>query len=443
MIFHASVSKHSSPFSIKDSFDHTLQERRFIPSFAIISLYLLYVGFGLATARHSGAEDDLGAFGELVRLLTLGPAYLLSAFIFISHKKTLLPIASKCWLYVLFIAYSGLSSIWSSFPNKVLLHNAHDIGYFLVGVLLVGFLRERGPIFLFKHLALASLIFIAASIVVSIKLPAIGTFRGNRWQGIAGNPNTFGMFCVSCIWFLLMLYNLHQRFYSKLLCLIGLSVPLIALTGGVSITSVTSLIISLFFCSALPTITVLLKGGANSRLLKVFLFFLLFLSGVISLFAFFPEIFDIDYVLAGLGRDRTMTGRTKIWDLGLLIFSKKPWFGWSFDALLSVMHTLKFDITQFHNGYLDLLIRGGTMGFLILALIVISTYSGIFKVLKNNGILGWGLTVFVSGFLLHNMSEASIMRPTHLYWFTFMLVYIIARNHALISSLNKLESNGR
>ncbi|WP_431065364.1 O-antigen ligase family protein [Methylotuvimicrobium sp.] len=399
-----------------------------IPKYTVITIYLLYLGFTLATARHSGASA-MGNLGELVRILTLGPAYLMALLAIMSRTNVVWKILAKCKIYLAFIVFSGLSVFWTVFPSKVLLHNAHDIGYFMVGIVLLILLKERGPKFLFKHLAIASLAFIAVSIFVSITMPSIGTFRLTRWQGVAGNPNTLGMFCVVCVWSLLMLYNLHTRFFAKLMCLFFLIVPFLALKGGKEVTSVTSLLMSLLLCLTIPFFVTLSKGNFNTRLIKFIFAFFLIIIGITSLVAFLPEVFSVDYILAKLGRDRTMTGRTRIWDMGWEIFNMKPWFGWGFDALLSVMHTLRFDITQFHNGYLDLAIRGGIIGFSILVSMIFVTYRGLLKIIRHDSVFGWGLAGFATALLLHNMAEASIMRPTHLYWFTFVWVYLVSCNY--------------
>ncbi|WP_404356681.1 O-antigen ligase family protein [Methylotuvimicrobium sp. KM1] len=413
-----------------------------IPRYTVTTIYLLYLGFALATARHSGASE-MGTLGELVRILTLGPAYLLALAAIITRTNLTWQIITKCKIYLVFIVFSGLSVFWVVYPSKVLLHNAHDIGYFMVGIVLLIMLKERGSKFLFKHLAIASLAFIAVSIFVSIAMPSIGTFRLTRWQGVAGNPNTLGMFCVVCVWSLLMLYNLHTRFFAKLMCLFFLVVPFLALKGGKEVTSITSLLMSLLLCLTIPFFVTLSKGNSNARLIKFIFAFFLIIIGITSLVAFLPEVFNVDYILAKLGRDRTMTGRTRVWDMGWEIFNMKPWFGWGFDALLSVMHTLRFDISQFHNGYLDLAVRGGIIGFTILMLMIFVTYRGILKIIRQDSVFGWGLAAFATALLLHNMAEASIMRPTHLYWFTFVLVYLISCNYKwLFPRENKGMSNG-
>lgn len=410
--------------------------------YAIVALYLLFLGFTLATLKNKGVSVQLG---ELVRIITLGPAYLIALKVIISRFKLAQTILSKCKLYLIFVAYTGLSSFWSVVPTKVLLNSVHDIGYLLVGILLLILIIERGPIFFFRHLSFVSLGLIGVSIVVSIYFPRIGIHETtHRWQGVTGNPNTLGIFCVICVWSLLMLRNSSTGSKSKLLILLFLVVPFFALFGGGAVTSVSSLVLSVSLCLTVPFFIAISKGNFNTRIIKIMfaLFFSLFF--LMALYAFLPDIFNFDYVLSKLGRNRSLSGRTSIWETGWKLFTMKPWLGWSFDGLLTVMHTMHFDIAQFHNGYLDLVIRGGLVGFLIFFLIVLITFRELKKIRRYDPVLGWGMTAFPVCYLIHNIVEASIMRPTSLYWFVYLLVYLISCNAKLfLLNLQQRRKVGR
>ena len=91
--------------------------------------------------------------------------------------------------------------------------------------------------------------------------------------------------------------------------------------------------------------------------------------------------FNIDAALALIGRTRTLTGRTDIWDATMLLIGRRPWFGYGtygvwgtpimWDAQVRVGG---WRVTSSHNDYLEVILSYGIIGFLIYIPIMLSSF---------------------------------------------------------------------
>jgi O-antigen ligase len=96
--------------------------------------------------------------------------------------------------------------------------------------------------------------------------------------------------------------------------------------------------------------------------------------GTIPILAAVPAVIEIDLVnniLAKLGKDSTLTGRTFIWSIGWQLFEWKPIFGIGFDAFWHagifeetrrIYEALGEGINGFHNTFLEVLVSIGLVG---------------------------------------------------------------------------------
>lgn len=84
-------------------------------------------------------------------------------------------------------------------------------------------------------------------------------------------------------------------------------------------------------------------------------------------------------LLAMVGRDSNLTGRTFLWSLWPRFFFEQPLFGYGYDgffnedssAYVQLWQYLPWTASSFHNSYLDLAIQLGAVGSAILVLIIL------------------------------------------------------------------------
>ncbi len=110
---------------------------------------------------------------------------------------------------------------------------------------------------------------------------------------------------------------------------------------------------------------------------------------------------------SSLGRDITLTGRTEIWASLLPEAMKRPLLGHGFGGFWTTKTRIIFDITEAHNGYLDVLLGTGFVGLILFSMFVISTCRRAQKELNVD--FDWAaLTIcFFLIAVLHNVAETS------------------------------------
>jgi exopolysaccharide production protein ExoQ len=120
-----------------------------------------------------------------------------------------------------------------------------------------------------------------------------------------------------------------------------------------------------------------------------------------------------------------LTGRGEIWTLSLYSFSEKPLLGYGFATFwgtgdipyhFDIEHSYLRFLNQSHNGYLDILLQLGTVGFIFFGTFL---FSFINKGFEKEHVFYIGVFFFA---LIHNITESSFIRDQHLTWVTLLVV---------------------
>ena len=140
-------------------------------------------------------------------------------------------------------------------------------------------------------------------------------------------------------------------------------------------------------------------------------------------------IFVAPNVLAAVGRDPTLTGRTDIWRL-VLDMTGNPLFGTGFESfwlgprLQRIWAVYWWHPNEAHNGYVELFLNLGWLGLVLFAAIVVTSYRNVIAALRRDPDFGrLRLAYFVAG-IMYNFTESGfrIIDPV---WFLFLLVAIV------------------
>jgi O-antigen ligase len=151
--------------------------------------------------------------------------------------------------------------------------------------------------------------------------------------------------------------------------------------------------------------------------------------GLIALSSYAVLFLHLGGVLETMGRDSTLTGRTAIWE-GLLRVPINPLVGtgfesfWLGDRLEKLWRLNEFsNITEAHNGYLEVYLNLGAVGLALLSILMVTAYRNVLRLLDSDprsGRLRLGFFVIA---VVYNFTEAGI-RSTDLVWIAFLLVAI-------------------
>ncbi len=120
---------------------------------------------------------------------------------------------------------------------------------------------------------------------------------------------------------------------------------------------------------------------------------------------------SIATITSAYGKDTTFSGRTEIWEASWAAILNRPLFGHGFAGVFSVesvtpttaaiWRQVGFNASHAHNGVLDILIQIGVIGFVVWAVLWVSTIRAAWQVLTTMPALGiWVVSVMASNFVM-------------------------------------------
>ncbi|MGB7315188.1 MAG: O-antigen ligase family protein, partial [Nodosilinea sp.] len=261
------------------------------------------------------------------------------------------------------------------------------------------------------------------SIALAIAVPGIGRhtvdpFMGS-WKGVFGQKNQFGAHSTMTLIALFILANYAEKKQRWALILLGGCFAALLVSS-----SVTALVLS--FVGLLLTIFYWRYAWLGKRSILLASLFLLFTTSF-SYVLFFNWV-DI---LSFFDRDPTLSTRTLIWDL--VISSKipaSPYFGygrgifWNSVSLTTGFKSFAYHVpAHAHNGFLDLIIDIGLIGFSLFCVTWFVAYVRAAKLAysRKEAPYLWPL-LFLSMLTLFNIFESYLARLTTLYWVFFIAI---------------------
>lgn len=354
------------------------------------------------------------------RLIILGFAYSAALALVCTkfHKSLLVVVNNK--LFVLLSIYILVSVFWSKFPSKVIINWGHSCGLACV-VISALFAIDDKPEKIFLLLSAYSFLAVITSLALCLFLPDRGIYSLNgRWMGVTTNPNSLGAICFVSIWANLACLGAYKQKKVQSFCALTILTTIVVLIGSNSITSTACCI---FVIGCMLGFRMLRNNSPTLIFIKLFLVIAFSLSSMLVIYAIRPDLFTIDAIFSGVGRSKNLTGRTLLWEIGAGLLSSKPWFGWGFDSLASVFSSKSIETGQFHNGYIDLCIRGGFIGAGLVAMFVLKLILNCYAYINRNAHVASVYLILLFAILLHNISEASLLRSTHFLWILFLFSY--------------------
>jgi exopolysaccharide production protein ExoQ len=138
-------------------------------------------------------------------------------------------------------------------------------------------------------------------------------------------------------------------------------------------------------------------------------------------------------LLTGLGKDPTISGRTPMWTNIMFQLQDRPWFGFGRGAFFApdspyavkLFEAIHFSPPHAHNGFLELAVDVGVVGFVLFLVVFIQAYRhAIYRAFtaKNSGDL-WPLGLLMT-MTLNNLTESFLFHGRSVYaLFLFAIVH--------------------
>jgi exopolysaccharide production protein ExoQ len=397
-------------------------------SFVIFSLTFFSGGFGLgATETTPGIIPDSTI--TLIRYFVWSTATLLVCL----NWKAALRTASTNKIFWLLTAVVLLSFIWSDNQMLTFSDSREILQMTTFGLYFASRFSLKEQV---KLVAWTFGIGAVLSTFFALVMPTVGKHGADHpgsWKGIYDYKNTLGsMMILGSIAFLLLpIKQSKYRFYKWLG--FGLSFTLILLS-----TSKGALVM---FFLILSVINFYKNFRWRGKISVLFSDILIMILGCVGTFV----VMNWVTLLTGLGKDPTLTGRTILWNFIIAKIQESPWLGYgrgAFWAKGSIHGTQagelvgnNFIAPHAHNGFLDLGLDVGLIGFSLFLISLISTFVLALKLAyaTENSEDMWPLA-FLIFLVMNNMTESYLLRLANVYWVFYTIVVFSVKQRRPISS---------
>ncbi len=332
-------------------------------------------------------------------------------------KRTVLWVFQQQWPLALSLFLVPLSLLWTEYPGKVLMSSAHAIG--TTFITLVAYLYYRGKPGLFvRHLGLvlgATLLLQWLSVLL---LPDLTIYADDRWMGMTGQPNGLAGMAYCGIWANATAIVLNRKAF-KALHLLAVGVSIVVLRGSYSVTAILASTVALSTLFLLTYVTKRMSSrrfwnGVNQ----------LAILGVMALVILVMEAQNLVQIFAPMfGRSSDLTGRVFLWQDAIKLIREKPFLGWGFDDNAQVIVKTGMAFIQYHDGYLDVAVRGGLIALFLLGVSLAVFYQNVTRS-KMDVVL---MTIpFVLSMLIYNIAQGTLLEFRCLVWNIYVLLLFMA-----------------
>jgi O-antigen ligase len=335
--------------------------------------------------------------------LILAISYLGVVMVLVPWYRETIFVLRRNWSLVALVLFALLSSLWAEMPNLVLRKSIGLFGATLLGIALAVRFSFR------DHLRILSWLFriiATLSLACIVLLPSYG-IKDGEWRGIFEYKNALGSMMGLSV---LVEWQLPaDSRISKILRAFALLLSTVLLLFSDSITPTIVLIV------ALPLIEIYKFGALR---LRIPLYAICLATSLVVTAGATLLLANSDSVTGALGRSSTLTGRTEIWSLVASFIAERPIAGYGYSGFwlgasqesIEVNRAMRGLVMYSHNGYLEMLLTLGAIGFLLtLAVLGIGMKRALsFSEQRQAGTELWPLA-FLLYFILHNLGECSIL----------------------------------
>lgn len=392
-----------------------LFERLFV---ICLLLCCMEVASGLSRPNLSESDPDLiSTQPHLAMVVTDAGVYAWGGILILSRWRRMVGAVRKVWPLVGLAALAPLSIAWSAQPMLTLQRSALFFGTALVSV----YLGDRYTTDQMAHLLAQAMCFMIA-VVVALRFVApeyvidYYTHFG-AWKGLSEHKNLFAQYMAIAV-ILLLLIRFRRFPWLRYVFLLGAMVLLVLSHGASAMLCCTLVVGSLLLWH-------LFRGNGRLRLLAY----------TIPVFTLMPLLYILIYqpqwILQVLGRDPSLTGRTKLWAAVLPELMNHPILGYGYDGFwagfkgesLQVMLQSGWLIGAAHNGFLELLLGLGVTGMAVFACVYVGSVQKAINYLKSEaGSLGLWPIGYLTFFLLYNNSESVLLTRRSLPFLLFATI---------------------
>jgi exopolysaccharide production protein ExoQ len=321
------------------------------------------------------------------------------------------------WLLA-YLALAGASVLWAFKPEISFIRFVQQV-MILTSIVLPALLAARTP----DMMRALFFCFAAATILnVFFVFQRPLSAGNNENYGYAGymDKNSLGQFVA-----IAFLLALHEIIYPGLRRALGIVV--IGITIWLLFVSKSKTSLALAFCVPVLAGLALITGRKMRISSATVLLSVLFCYEVFSRVSGFT-MSRISYMIYG---NPNFSGRIFIWDFVQSEIARRPLLGWGYQSFWLVGPDAPSVVDapgwvkvmpHAHNGYVDVMVETGRIGFTLFVIFIITTLYAIGRVANHDPARAWLMLSLALFTIFHNFLESSWTHGFHTLWLVFLIV---------------------
>jgi exopolysaccharide production protein ExoQ len=377
--------------------------------------------------------------------------------VIINRPRRFTYVATKEIFLLLLVLLAIASVFWSTSPGWTLFKLRYLLPATLLGVYLAVEYTPRNLIQLLTRVCVIVMILCVLAVLLfpSDSLQLVDQSGIAAWKGIFNHKQVFGPF----IGFAGSIFVIHcfDSRMNRWFALSGLGFAVILMLLSASKTGLVMFFLSLYL---MPLYKIIRQGKQRIFLLYIMLIFYVAIG---LLFAINLETLLVDT----LGKDIEFNGRVPIWTLAIETASKSPWLGygyngfWTSDASNYIINNVPWVantegfrdgsvIFHSHNGYIDLFLQLGLLGFTLFAISLFRLFKSIiYLAFSTRSIETFFYFQIIILSLLHIFINGTMLLSDEMLWVVYVAIALssaveysrIKRNQQLSISSDEFIKN--
>jgi len=381
----------------------------------VFTLTVLLLSLNMFYTVFQSADADAAAQGDLPFQILWGTVYALAAVFVLLKGRTFLSLMWRSKLILLLPLLALISATWAQEPTMVIRRGLALLLTYMFGAYMAMKFTLRQQIKMVATVILvAATLSYAVEILLPGEIPTIETYSGS-WSGVFGHKNMLAR------WMVLGMVALACLMAGRVRRLGAKALGLAACTGMLILSrSATGLLAAIALACCFPIVLQLRKK------LTVVVPVLVVVASLLGTALFYMSLHSDD-ILELLGKDSTLTGRTKIWMVSALAIAKSPVLGYGYSSfwrvnsesnMLSAM--VHWNIPHAHCGFIDLVLELGFVGLAILVFVLLLTVKQAIRKYRHFQAPDYVWPVMLILFLaFYNLTESSILSENTLIWIAY------------------------
>lgn len=398
--------------------------KSFEPIFTVISLFIFSRAIIVLIISNGASEGDghvssadnytaISIFLVLIYLITF-------ALLTLRWRKVLAVLVRDRYISV-YLGIFLLSYFWSDFPQETLRPSISGIGATAFGLYLATRYTIKEQV---KLLFWTFTIMLLTSLLFAVAIPRyafMAALHDGAFRGVFTHKNLFGPTMVmGLLIFLIKAFDNSSNVKNNSWlpwCYACISIALIILSRSSNALITLAIMLPLFFVARIFRTRYEVMTSA---------FLTLAITGLIGI-TWFQNNQDVFF--AALGKDPTLTGRTRIWQYVWDMIQQRPWLGYGYQGFwhnlegASAYVNLAFGpfsssgIPSSHNGFLEILLATGFVGLSVFFIgFVINFVKAIVLIRISSNVENLWPLLYLTYILAVNIAETSLASLNNMHW---------------------------